>query len=84
MRCMNEIIPWVFFNSKQCDSEDLNRQVRYFYETANRLKTCFHHCLFKIKNVLFRTYCSYIFARQLWKNFVFSLKSVRITYNNSF
>ena len=31
----------VFFNSKLCDDEDINRHVRYLYGTANWLKTCF-------------------------------------------
>ena len=48
----------VFFNSKLRDDEDINRQVRYLYGNANRLKTCFCNCSTKIKNVLFRTYCS--------------------------
>ena len=33
-----------FFTPKLCDDEDMNRQVRYLYGTANRLKTCFYKC----------------------------------------
>ena len=75
----------VFLNSKLCDDDDINRQVRYLYGTANRLKTCFYKCSTKIKNVLFRTYCSSMYACQLWNNFLSSsLKIIRVAYNNSF
>ena len=55
----------VFLNSKLRDDEDINRQVRYLYGTANKLKICFYKCSTKIKNVLFRTYCSSMYACQL-------------------
>ena len=59
IRIVNEIkYLGVFLNSKLRDDKDINRQFRYFYGTANRLKTCFYNCSTKIKNVLFRTYCS--------------------------
>ena len=62
-----------------------NRQVRYLYGTANRLKTCFYKYSTKIKNVLFRTYCSYMYACQLWNNVLSSsLKRKPEAYNNSF
>ena len=74
IRFVNEIkYLGVFFNSKLCDDEDINRQVRYLYGTANRLKTCFYKCSTKIKNVLFRTYCSCMYACQLWNNFLSSI-----------
>ena len=45
IRFVNEIkYLGVFLNSKLCDDEDINRQVRYLYGTANRLKTCFYKC----------------------------------------
>ena len=77
----------VFLNSKLHDDEDINRQVCYLYGTANKLKKCFYKCLIKIKNVrvLFRTYCSSMYACQLWNNFLSSsLKRIRVAYNNSF
>ena len=50
IRFVNEIkYLGVFLNSKLRDDEDINRQVRYLYGTANRLKTCFYKCT-KIKN----------------------------------
>ena len=49
IRFVNEIkYLVVFLNSKLCDDEDINRQVRYLYGTANRLKTCFYKCSTKI------------------------------------
>ena len=86
IRFVNEIkYLGVFLNSKFCDDEDINRQVRYLYGTANRFKTCFYKCSTKIKNVLFRTYCLSMYACQLWNNFLsFSLKRIRVAYNNSF
>ena len=58
IRFINEIkYLGVFLNSRLRDNEDIYRQVRYLYGTANRLRTCFYKCSTKIKNVLFRTYC---------------------------
>ena len=59
----------IFFKSKLRDDEDINRQVRYLYRTANRLKICLPHFSTEIKYVLFRTYCSSTYAYQLWENF---------------
>ena len=86
IRFVNEIkYLGVFLNSKLRDDEDINRHVRYLYETANRLKTCFYKCSTKIKNALFRTYCSSMCACQLWNNFLSSsLKRIHVAYNNSF
>ena len=86
IRFVNEIkYVGVFLNSKLCDDEDINKQVHYLYGTANRLKTCFYKCSMKVKNVLFRTHCSCMYACQLWNNFLSSsLKRIRIAYNNSF
>ena len=86
IRFVNEIkYLGVFVNSKLRGDEDINRQARYLHGTANRLKTCFYKCSTKIKNVLFRTYCSSMYASQLWNNFLSSsLKRKRVAYNNSF
>ena len=82
IRLVNEIkYLGVFLNSKLCDDEDINRQVRYLYGTANRLKTCFYKCSTKIKNVLFRTYCSSMYACHILSSI---LKRIRVAYNNSF
>ena len=80
IRFVNEIkYLGVFLNSKLCDDEDINRQVGYLYETANRLKTCFYKFSTKIKNVLFRTYCSSMYTYELWNNFLSSsLKRIYI------
>ena len=86
IRFVNEIkYLGVFLNSKLRDDKNINRQVRYLYGTANRLKTCFYKCSTKIKNVLFRTYCWSMYARHLWNNFLSSsLKKIRVAYNNYF
>ena len=86
IRFVNEIkYLGVFFNSKLRYDEDINRQVRYLYKTENRLKTCFYKCSTKIKNVLFRTYCSSMYTCQLRSNFLSSsLKRIRVAYNNLF
>ena len=86
IRFVNEIkYLGVFLNFKSRDDEDINRQVCYLYVTANRLKTCFYKCSTKIKNVLFRTYCSSMYACQLWNKFLSSsLKRIRVAYNYSF
>ena len=43
----------VFLNTKLHNDEDINRQVRYLYGTANRLNKCFYKCLTKIKMYYF-------------------------------
>ena len=43
----------IFLNSKLRNDEDINRQVCYLYETANRLKTCFYNRSKKYKMYYF-------------------------------
>ena len=76
----------VFFNAKLCDDEDINRQVCYLYGTANRFKNMLLQVLEVFdEQVLFRIYCSSMYACQLWNNFLSSsLKRIRVAYKNSF
>ena len=67
------------------DGIDINRQVRSFYYTANKLKARFSKCSTFVKNVLFRSFCYGMNACQLWSLYYqYSLKRVRITYNNTY
>ena len=63
------------------DDIDINRQVRSFYHTANKLKARFSKCSIFAKNVLFRSFCNGMHACQLWSSYYqYSLKRVRINY----
>ena len=63
----------------------MNRQVRYFYGAANRLRASFYKCSTTVKNVLFRSYCMSMYGCQLWSVFLCSsIKRLRVAYNNSF
>ena len=67
------------------DDIDINRQVRSFNYTANKLKARFSKCSTFVKNVLFRSFCYGMYACQLWSSYYqYSLKRVRITYNNDY
>ena len=61
------------------DDIDINRQVRSFYYAANKLKARFSKCSTFVKNVLFRSFCYDMYARQLWSSYYqYSLKRVYI------
>ena len=75
----------VHLNSLLRDDDDINRQVRYMYGTANRLRSCFSKCSAPVKNLLFRSYCMSMYGCQLWSSFLCSsIKRIRVAYNNSF
>ena len=47
---------------------DINRQVRSFYYTANKLKARFSKYSTFVKNVLFCSFCYGMYACQLWSS----------------
>jgi len=47
----------------------IQRQLRYQYCAANKLRASFSRCLNPVKNVLFRSCCAPMYASQLWCNF---------------
>jgi len=51
------------------DDKDIQRQLRYQYCAANKLRTSFSRCSNAVKNVLFRSFCTPMCSSQLWCNF---------------
>ena len=75
----------VYLDSSLADENDINRQVRSLYCTANKLKQNFIRCSSSVKNILFRSYCMTFYASQVWCNYrPSSLKRLRVAYNDSF
>ena len=67
------------------DDLDINRHLRYLYCVDNTLHLKFHNCSSQVKNVLFRSYCMFIYSVHLWCKFkISSLNRVGIAYKNSF
>ena len=67
------------------DDLDINRHLRYLYCVGNTLRSKFHNCSSQVKNVLFRSYCMFMYSVYLWFKFkISSLNRVRTAYNNSF
>ena len=50
----------VYLTNALTDDDDINRQVRSLYCSANQLKSAFSHCSFDVKNLLFKSYCTYV------------------------
>jgi len=64
------------------DDKDIQRQVRYQYCAANKLRASFSRCSKAIKNVLFGSFRTPMYASQLWCNFRKScMQSLRVAYN---
>ena len=56
----------VKLNQSINDHTNIMRQVKFFYTAGNRLQSDFLKCSLFVKNRLFRIYCSYFYASQLW------------------
>jgi len=64
------------------DDKDIQRQLRYQYCAANKLRASFSRCSNTVKNVLFRSFCTPMYASQLWCNFRKScMQRLRVAYN---
>jgi len=51
------------------DDKDIQRQLRYQYCAANKLRASFSRCKSAVKKVFFRSVCTLMYASQLWCNF---------------
>jgi len=61
-------------NIELSDDKDIQRQLRYQYCAANKLRASFFRCSNAIKNVCFRSFCTPMYASQIWWNFRKSCK----------
>jgi len=64
------------------NDKDIQRQLRYQYCAANKLRASFSHCSNAVKNVLFRSFCTPMHASESWCNFRKScVQRLRVAYN---
>jgi len=67
------------------DDDDIQRQVKSLYCTANKLRSTFDQCSPAVKNTLFRAYCMPMYACQLWSKYTqTSMKRLHAAYNNAY
>ena len=75
----------VYLTNALTDDDDINRQVRSLYCSANQLKSAFSHCSFDVKNLLFKSYCTNFYGSHLWSNYLkSSFHSIRVAYNDCY
>ena len=75
----------VYLTNALTDDDDINRQVRSLYCSANQLKSAFLHCSFDVKNLLFKSYCANFYGSHLWSNYLkSSFHSIRVAYNDCY
>jgi len=72
----------ILLDTEQSDDKDIQRQLRYKYCGANKLRASFSHCSNAVKNVLFRSFSTPMYPSQLWCNFRKScMQRLRVAYN---
>jgi len=74
----------IVLDTELSDDKDIQRQLRYQYCAANKLRASFPRCSNAVKNVLFRSFCTPIpmYASQLWCNFRKScMQRLCVAYN---
>ena len=59
----------IVLDTELSDDKDIQRQLRYQYCAANKLRASFSRCSNAVKNVLFRSFCTPMYASQLWCKF---------------
>ena len=72
----------IVLDTELSDDKGIQRQLRYQYCTANNLRASFSRCSNAVKNVLFRSFCTPVFASQLCCNFRKScVQKLRVAYS---
>ena len=72
----------ILLDTELADDKDIQRQLRYQYCAANKLRASFSRCSYAVKNVLFRSFCTPMYASQLRCNFRKScMQRLRVAYN---
>ena len=75
----------VYLTNALTDDDDINRQVRSFYCSANQLKSAFSQCSFEVKNLLFKSYRTNFYGSHLWSKYLkSSFHSIRVAYNDCY
>jgi len=72
----------VWIKASLKDDDDIQRQVKSLYCTANKLRSIFDQCSPAVKNTLFRAYCMPMHACQFWSKYTqTSMKRLCAAYN---
>ena len=72
-------------NSDLSDKQDIQRQIAKLYAQGNSLIRKFFMCTMGTKIMLFTSYCSSMYAVQLWANYTASsIKKLHTAYHNIF
>ena len=67
------------------DDADIQREIRGIYTCGNVIIKNFRSFCVDIKTLLFKTYCTGIYASQLWCNYnVATLKRIQVSYISVF
>ena len=61
--------PEIVLDTELSDDKDIQKQLRYHYCAANKLRASFSWCSNGVKNVRFCCFCTPMYASQLWCNF---------------
>ena len=73
----------ILLDTELSDDKDIQRQLRYQYCAANKLRASFSRCSNAVKNIL-RSFCMPMYASQLWCNFRKScMQRLRLAYTFS-
>ena len=72
----------ILLDTELSDDKDIQRQLRYQYCAANKLRASFSCCSNAVKNVLLRSFCTPMYASQLWCKFRKScMQRLHMAYN---
>ena len=74
----------VYLTNALTDDEDINRRAKSLYCSPNQLKSAFSQCSFKVKNLLFKSYCTNFYGSHLWSKYLkSSFHSIRVACNDN-
>ena len=59
----------IILDTELSDDKDIQRQLRHQYCAANKLRASFSQRSNAVKNLVFRSFCTPIYASQIWCNF---------------
>ena len=74
----------IALDTELSDDKDIQRQLRHQYCAANKLRASFSRCSNAVKNLLFRSFCTAMYASQLWCNFrksCMQMQKLHVVYN---
>jgi len=72
----------IILDTELSDDKHIQRQLQYQYCAANKLWASFSRCSNAVKNVLCCSFCTSVYASQLWCNFRKSfMQRLSVAYN---